>query len=261
MLALLTMWAPATAAVDEIVDALWHTEPPSTARNLVQVYVSRLRKTLGHLEGVDLVTRPPGYALELGSARVDAHVFAELVTGSVPDESAVDTFDRLTEALALWRGSVLADLRRFDFLAPEIARLEEMRLDAAEARLAAELDLGRHAEAISDLEMFVTDHPLREGGWALLIRALYRMGRQAEALRAYDRVRELLLEELGVDPVPELQQLQRAILVHDPALGGTVLAADGRAGADRVGADREPPAAPLAERLAVVPPVFLPVRP
>ena len=261
MLALLTMWAPATAAVDEIVDALWHTEPPSTARNLVQVYVSRLRKTLGRLGGVELVTRPPGYALDVGRAGVDAQVFVELVTTVSPGESAEDRFDRLTEALDLWRGPVLADLRRFDFLAPEITRLEEMRLDAAEARLAAEIELGRHTEAIGDLEKFVNDHPLREGAWALLIRGLYRTGRQAEALRAYDRVRELLLEELGVDPVPELQHLQRAILVHDPALGGTVLATDEASRADQAQPAAGAPAEALAERLAAVPPALLPIRP
>ena len=257
LLALLTLWSPGTAAVDEIIDALWHTAPPSTARNLVQVYVSRLRKTLQVVPGVEVVTRPPGYALEIEPDAVDARRFERLATDGRRPARPQERAARLADALSLWRGQALADLARFEFLVPEITRLTELRLDTDEARLAAELESGRHAEILVELEQFTSTHPLREGAWVLLMRALYRSGRQAEALRAYDRIRSQLLVELGVDPIPELQELHQAILVHDPALvAGSETPGTAPTGAPPAGVARAVP-----EAVAALGPAVLPIRP
>ena len=257
LLALLTLWSPGTAAVDEIIDALWHTAPPSTARNLVQVYVSRLRRALQPVPGVEVATRPPGYALEIDPDAVDTRRFERLATEGRRPSRPSERASRLAEALSLWRGPALADLVRFEFLVPEITRLTELRLDTDEARLAAELESGRHAEILGELEQFTSAHPLREGAWAVLMRALYRSGRQAEALRAYDRIREQLLIELGVDPIPDLQELHQAILVHDPALvagvegAGSVPAVASPAGGARA----------VPEAVAALAPAVLAIRP
>ena len=166
--------------------------------------VSRLRRLLGAHR---LETRPPGYLLRVAPDELDLHRFHELVAQ-----------DRYGDALALWRGPALADLAFEDFAQSEIARLEELRLSALEGRFAHELAAGRHAELVGELAAAVRAHPLRERHGGQLMLALYRSGRQAEALAAYGDARATLVEELGLEPGEELGGLQRRILVHDPAL-------------------------------------------
>src|SRR5215210_2428736 len=155
-----------------------------------------------------LVTRAPGYVLELDRQLVDAHRF----------ERAVREGEALHESLALWRGPALADLADESFAPAEIARLEELRATAREELFEAGLQAGRHAHLVAELEVFVAEHPLRERPRAQLMLALYRSGRQADALEAYRRARDTLVDELGIDPSAELQQLEQAILRHDPAV-------------------------------------------
>lgn len=256
LLALLALRAPTTTAVDEIIDALWSTDPPSTARNLVQVYVSRLRKALRGVSGAELVTRPPGYALELDPADIDAHRFEQAAAEAMEESAPAARAERLGDALSLWRGRALADLSRFEFLAPDVTRLEDVRLAAVEAGFEARVATGgRDPELLGDLERFVDAHPLREQAWVLYLIALYERGRQADALRAYERVRRILLDELGVDPIPELQELQRAILVHDRAL----LRSGPSASPEAAVAPTD--AAGLGAALGAVPAAILDVRP
>jgi DNA-binding SARP family transcriptional activator len=214
VLADLLLHANAVVPVERLIDDLWGASPPATVAKSVQVYVSRLRKVLG--EG-RLVTRSPGYVLRVDPSELDVARFEALVgeaRGAAPEVAAV----RLREALALWRGPPLADLAYEPFARAEIARLEELRLVALELRFDAELATGRHAELVGELEALVAEHPLREGLHRRLMLALYRSGRQAEALEVYRRTRRVLVEELGVEPGRALQELERAILTQDPAL-------------------------------------------
>src|SRR4051794_11981562 len=225
---------------DRLVDALWGERPPETATKALQVHISQLRKA-----SVAIETRAPGYLLRVEDEAVDAARFerlardgaAALAAGEPERASAL-----LSEGLALWRGPPLADLAYASFAQPEIARLEELRLDALEERVEADLALGRGG-LVGELEALVARHPLRERLRRQLMLALYRAGRQAEALEAYRDARTTLVEELGLEPSPELQELERAILVQDPALA----AAPARAASDFVGRDRE--LALLAARL------------
>ena len=211
LLGCLLLRANEVVAQDRLVDALWGESPPATAVTALHGYVSRLRRLLG---ADRLETRPPGYLLRVAPEELDLHRFRELVAQ-----------DRYGEALALWRGPALADLAFEDFAQSEIARLEELRLSALEGRFAHELAAGRHAELVGELAAAVRVHPLRERLAGQLMLALYRSGRQADALAAYGDARATLVEELGLEPGEELGALQRRILVHDPALD---LVADGR---------------------------------
>ncbi len=215
LLALLALHAGEALSSDRLIDELWGEQPPETATKIVQVYVSQLRKALGR-EGV-LVTRPPGYLLRLEPGALDLHRFERLVAEARHAEPALAAA-KLREALSLWRGSPLADFAYESFAQGEIARLEELRLAALEDQVEADLVLGRAAEVISQLESLVAAHPLREQPRGQLMLALYRTGRQAEALEVYRQGRRLLDEELGLEPGEALQQLERAILQHDPAL-------------------------------------------
>ena len=204
-------------SVDRLVEALWPGEPPDTAGHAVQVYVSQLRKALGPV----IATRAPGYVLELEPERVDAHRFARLaqegraaLEGGEPESAEV----ALREALALWRGPALADFLYEPFAQTQIARLEELRTVVVEERIEADLALGRHVELVSELEALVQSERLRERPRAQLMLALYRSGRQADALAAYRDARETLVEELGIDPGPELRELEAAILRQDESL-------------------------------------------
>jgi class 3 adenylate cyclase len=205
LLALLALRAGEVVSIDRLVDELWGETPPKAAVGSLQNLVSELRKLIGP----DLLaTRAPGYVLELDRQLVDAHRF----------ERAVREGKGLREALALWRGPALADLAFEPFAQAEIPRLEELRAAAREELFDAELQLGRHGRLVAELEAFVTEHPLRERPRGQLMLALYRSGRQADALEAYRHAREALVEQLGIDPSSELQQLEQAILRHDPAV-------------------------------------------
>ena len=214
LLALLLLRRGEVVSVDALVDELWGESPPQTAAKNVQGYVARLRRTLG--DGA-LTTRAPGYALQLEDGALDAARFQSLVEQARHEEPAAAS-DRLREALGLWRGPPLADLAYESFAQDEIRRLEDLRLAALEDRIAADLALGRHEDVLPELESLVAAHPLRERLQGQLLVALYRCGRQAEALEAYRAARRRFVDELGVEPGPELQALERKILEHDPSL-------------------------------------------
>ena len=199
---------------------MWGSDPPPAALGSLHAQISRLRREIGH-DGV--VTLPAGYRVPVGDDDLDIRVF-ERDLAEARRAAAAGRWEaasaRFTAALARWRGPALADFADDDFAMPEIARLEELRLSASEERIDAELALGRHAEVIAELESLVSLHPLRERLWYQSMVALYRAGRQADALAAYRRLRKRLVEELGIDPSPELQDLEVRILRQDPLLAG-----------------------------------------
>jgi DNA-binding SARP family transcriptional activator len=212
VLAVLALEAGRIVPVERLIDELWGDSPPPTATTALQVYVSKLRKTLG--DGA-IETRAPGYVLRCAPDELDLRRFERLTAearGAEPERASA----LLGEALALWRGSALADVD----LPLEAARLEELRLAAQEQRIDADLARGRSAELVGELEALVSAHPLREPFRAQLMLALYRAGRQAEALRAYRDARAALVEQLGIEPSQRLQQLEQAILRQDAALTG-----------------------------------------
>lgn len=223
LLAVLLLHANELVSRDLLIDHLWGERPPTTAAHSLDVYVSRVRKALrGDNGGQDvLVTRAGGYLLRLGPDDLDARRFERLVEEgrrALADGDAGEAADLLRGALALWRGRPLAELAFEPFARDEVERLEELRLVALEERLEAELALGLHAAAGGELERLVAQHPLRERLRRLLMLALYRSGRQADALTVYTDARRLLVEELGIEPTRELKELQQAILRQDPAL-------------------------------------------
>ncbi|MGO9857037.1 MAG: BTAD domain-containing putative transcriptional regulator [Acidimicrobiales bacterium] len=216
LLATLVLGANQTVSTDRLVDALWGDDPPATAANSLQVHVSKLRKKLSAAGARDsLSSAPHGYVLRTGPGEVDVDQFEQLVSAATGDPAQVST--RLREALALWRGPALADVSS-DLLQGEKTRLAEFRLLTQERRMEADLALGRHAEVVGELEALVQADPLREGTRRQLMLALYRSGRQADALATYKAGREVLADELGIDPGPELQALEMAILNQDPEL-------------------------------------------
>lgn len=216
LLAALLVHPGEIVATDRLVDVLWGARPPRSAPDMVHVRVSELRRALG--AGV-LITRAPGYLLDVRPEQVDAGRFlASIAAGraaaAVPDPATASA--RFAEALALWRGPPLADIADSLFARAEIARLEDERLQAVESRIDAELALGRHAEVVPELRSLVVEHPLRERFWSQLMTALHRSGRSGEALSAYRGLRERLIDELGVEPGPALADLHLAILRQDP---------------------------------------------
>jgi DNA-binding SARP family transcriptional activator/streptogramin lyase len=218
LLAALVLRRDEVVSVDELVETLWGDTAPSTAVKAVQGYVSHLRRVL--VPGGVLVTHSPGYVLRVPAEAVDAHRFGTLAAEgwrTLQDDpgSALVTFER---ALAIWRGQALADFAFADFAQREIRRLEELRLETVEGRFESMLELGRHGAVVAELETRVAEHPLRERLRGQLMLALYRCGRQAEALEVYRTGRQLLDEELGLEPHAELQRLEKAILNHDPSL-------------------------------------------
>jgi DNA-binding SARP family transcriptional activator len=219
VLAVLLTHAGEVVSGDRLIDELWGEEPPATAANVLQGYVSHLRKALGRDA---ILTRDPGYVVLLERSQLDLHRFEALVEEgrvALARGEAESAAALLREGLGLWRGPALADFAYEPFAQSEIARLEELRLVAVERRVEADLALGRHAEVVGELEALVKQHPLRERLRAQLMLALYRAGRQAEALEAYQDARAALVDGLGIDPSPALQELERAILKQDPRLG------------------------------------------
>jgi DNA-binding SARP family transcriptional activator len=210
-----------TVASERLIDALWREAPPATAAKVLQNQISQLRRALDDREGERLQTRGRGYALTLASDELDLDRFEQLATaGSEALERGqpAEAAERLRAALALWRGPPLADVAYESFAQAEIARLEERRLVVLEQRIDADLALGRHAQLTAELEARVAQEPVRERLRAQLMLALYRSGRQTDALASFQEARHLLLEEHGMEPGPELRDLQEAILRQDPEL-------------------------------------------
>jgi DNA-binding SARP family transcriptional activator len=216
VLALLLLDANRVVSVDRLVDGVWGDAPPSSALASLQNHLGRLRQELGER----LVTRPPGYVLRVADGELDLDRFLRLVDDAQGAEAAVAA-QCLAEALALWRGPPLADLAD-EPAGRAAARLEELRLAALEERIEADLALGRHAALVPELEEFVAREPYRERPRRQLIVALYRSGRQANALEAYMQARRTFVDELGTEPGRELQEVHRAVLRRDPALDAPV---------------------------------------
>src|SRR3954447_13059071 len=219
LLAALVVHANESVRVDRLALAVWGEDAPATGSKTVQVYVSRLRKArrdAGRLE-----TTPGGYRLRVPAHGVDAHRF-ETQVATARAALAAGRADRaaklLRDALALWRGQPLANVAWAPFAAAEIARLEELRWAAVEMRVEADLAGGRDAELVGELQQLTRAHPWRERLHAQLMLALYRSGRQADALAAYRHARAVLVGQLGIEPGPELHELHQALLVHDPLL-------------------------------------------
>jgi YVTN family beta-propeller protein len=218
LLAALLVHANEVASVDRLIDELWGERPPAKAAKSVQVYVSQLRKLLG--DGL-LETSGHGYLLHVQPGALDSERFEHLLAegrAALAEDEANRAAETLRAALALWRGPALSDVAYEPFAQPEIARLEELRLAALEERIDADLALGGHADLVAELEGLVCAEPLRERLRGQLMLALYRAGRQADALNAYQESRRVLVEELGLEPSRELQDLERAILNQAEAL-------------------------------------------
>jgi DNA-binding SARP family transcriptional activator/pimeloyl-ACP methyl ester carboxylesterase len=217
LLARLLLDVNRTVASDRLVDDLWGEDVPESAQKMVQIYVSQLRKVLPN--GM-LQTRPPGYAIEVDPSTIDLVRFEQLWREGEAAHAAGNATlatQRFGEALALWRGEALAEFQE-PFARAEAARLAELHLACVEARIDANLDRGRHAELVAELELLVGQHPLREGLRAQQLLALYRAGRQSEALAAYHAFRTQLADELGLEPSARLRDLERRILRQDPEL-------------------------------------------
>jgi DNA-binding SARP family transcriptional activator len=216
LLALLLLNANHVVSADRLIDELWSHETAESGAAALQASVSRLRKALG-TGAAHLATTAPGYVLRVEPEQLDLHRFEALVA-SAAGEGPQAASDTLRGALSLWQGPPLAEFAYESFAEAAIARLEELRLLALEKRVDADLELGRHAELVPELETLVAEHPLREGLRVQLMLALYRAGRQAEALEVYQVARRTLVEELGIEPAHALQELEKAILQHDPEL-------------------------------------------
>jgi YVTN family beta-propeller protein len=243
LLAVLALRRGEAVSTDSLMEALWGEHAPPTAAKALQGYVSHLRRILDSVgEGGALVTQPPGYVLRLADEAVDAGRFEVLAAEGwrrLEDDprAAVATFE---EALALWRGSALGEFAFSEFAQREIHRLDELRLETIEGRLEGQLRLGRHGAVVAELETRVDEHPLRERLRGQLMLALYRSGRQAEALEVYRDGRRILAHDLGLEPGADLQRLEREILEQDAALDAPTPV--------RTTRDREPDGPPAASR-------------
>ena len=262
VLALLLLEANRVVSFDRLAEDVWGGHPPPGSVTTLHSYVFRLRRALepDRLRGVAgdvLVTKDRGYLLRVNREQLDSAIFEE---GGTAGRAALEAgryaeaAQTLRQALGLWRGPVLADLADYAFARPEAARLEELRLAAVEDRIDADLALGRHQALTGELERLAGEYPLRERLHGQLMLALYRCGRQAEALAAYRRVRDLLAGELGIDPGEPLQRLHGSVLAHDRALdwnGGPAPAQGHRAGTSTPAASPppgRPPRRPAAGR-------------
>jgi len=228
LLAMLLLHANEPVSSDRLIDALWGESPPPSAAKMVQIYISRLRQRLDPEPASDaddggavLVTHAGGYQLRVVPGTSDLDEFGQLRregTRALASGHHARALAKLSQALALWRGPALADFSFAAFAQQEIARLDDLRLATLEDRIEAELALGRHADLVGELKALVAANPLRERLRGQLILALYRAGQQADALAEYRETRRMLVGELGIEPGAELQELERAILRHDPAL-------------------------------------------
>lgn len=226
LLAMLALDAGSTVSAERLIDGLWGDEPPATAGKMVQLYVSQLRKVMAeHGEDDAIATHGRSYRLQLGRDRVDVGRFERLLAQGAA-----------REALRLCRGPPLADVAHEPFAASEIRRLDELRATALEVAIDQDLDAGRHREVLPELEARLAQEPLRERLHAQRMLALYRSGRQAEALEAYLQARAKLVEQIGVEPGPDLRRLHEAILRQDPSLDPP---GQEPAGAPLVGRDAE----------------------
>jgi WD40 repeat protein/DNA-binding SARP family transcriptional activator/tRNA A-37 threonylcarbamoyl transferase component Bud32 len=216
VLAHLVLAAGQVVSVEHLIDALWGEDLPEDPKSALRVYVSRIRSSLD-LDSIE--ARAPGYLLRADRDEVDALRFEDLLDEARSNGHESRATDRiLGEALALWRGPAFADLASEPSLAGQIARLEELRLQAIEEKISAELDLGHHSRVVVELETLTRTHPLRERLWGELMLALYRSDRQGEALAAFERARTILAEQLGIDPSRELRLLHESILRQDADL-------------------------------------------
>jgi len=274
VLAALLINAGQIVSADTLITEVWGDDPPAKAANLVSIYVLRLRRLLGDADSGLLVTRAPGYQLRVGAADTDALLFETMVRdgrrvfGSGDPQGAARA---LTEALALWYGRPLADVRATPRVEAEAERLAELRLGAIELRITAELACGGHDQAVPEIRRLLADHPLREGLWLQLMRALDGSGRHAEALEVYGQARNAISGQLGVDPGIELRQLYADLLAKDQTgLRGTISAGIVKAssrkpasGKSRAGAAPDTTAGPgtrpgRGPRSAAPPPAQLP---
>jgi DNA-binding SARP family transcriptional activator/Tfp pilus assembly protein PilF len=221
LLAILLLRANRVVSFQELADSLWDGNPPAGFRPTLRNYVRLVRQAVGPELAARLVTRPPGYLIELGDDELDMSRFTRLCLeggDSVREQAWDRAHDQLAAALALWRGPAFSDVPSDLIQDIEVPHLTGLRLQAWEWRIEADLQLGRHDELVDELRRLVGEHRLRERFWEQLMLALYRSGRQADALAAYTRVRKILAEELGVEPGPALQEAQRRILSADAAL-------------------------------------------
>src|ERR1017187_331591 len=239
VLAALLINAGQIVSAETLINEVWGDAPPAKAANLVSIYVLRLRRLLGDADSGLLITRAPGYQLRLAAGDTDALLFETLVRDGRRVFGAGDPQDaasKLTEALALWHGHPLADVRATLLVEAEAERLTELRLGAIELRITAELACGAHDQAVPEIRRLLADHPRREGLWLQLMRALDGAGRHAEALEVYGQARNAISGQLGVDPGAELRQLYADLLAKDQTgLRGTISAGTG-AGGPRKGA-------------------------
>lgn len=247
-------------SIDQLVEEIWGQEPPAHARKLVSLYVLRLRRLLADPAGGLLVTRSPGYLLRCGAGEVDAGVFETMLAAGRRELSAGragPAAGTLSAAAGLWRGAALADVPQGPLLGAEAARLGELRLQATQLRIEADLGCGREDSAVAELRALVTEHRLQEGLWGLLIRALAGVGRRAEAEEAYAQARQVIGEELGAEPGRDLRELHRMLLAgEDLKPSATAEAAATSAGGNGLdGPSAMPgPVAALAEPVCQLPP-------
>jgi DNA-binding SARP family transcriptional activator/Tfp pilus assembly protein PilF len=261
VLAVLLIKAGQIVPADVLINEVWGDAPPAKATNLISIYVLRLRRLLGDADSTLLVTRAPGYQLRIGAEDSDAQVFEAMVhegRRALAAGDAQSAAAQLAEALALWHGSPLADVPPTPLVEAEAERLDELRLDAAELRIRAELACGGHAEVIGELRRLLASHPLREGLWLLLMQALDGAGRHAEALDAYSQARTAISDELGVDPGAELRKFYADMLAQDDMLARGTEDAPGSISAATVMASSGPAshaAAPAESAVAASVPV------
>ena len=223
LLAVLVLHRNERVSIDRLTDLLWDESPPESAPKMVRIYVSRLRRALAAAGGLDqrLVTQAAGYRLQVEPDELDLDRFERLLgegRAALARGDAALAVARLRDALSLWRGPPLTGVSEARFLEQESARLDELRLSAREEQIEAQLALGKGPELVDELEALVREHPLRERPAVQLMRALYRAGRQAEALAVYKQTRDRLVDELGIEPGRALKELEQAILRQDPAL-------------------------------------------
>ncbi len=221
LLALLLLDVNIAVSSDRLVDRLWQGEPPATAMSALQVYIAKLRTIIDGCPTAHITTVSGGYRFDVDESTIDSCEFEQLAhrgRSALVAGSARTAAETLGPAMELWRGDAFADVRHLEGARIEVTRLEELRCQTFGTLIDAELALGHHLEMIPELERLVEEDPLRERRWAQLMLALYRGGRQSDALRAYRRVSEILGEELGIEPGPDLYNLEERILLHDPSL-------------------------------------------